>query len=659
MRKLQVLFITLAICSIATGQLTQNNIFYETKYLSSLYNRFTKKIVFENNVKQSLTPFVDPAYLKLDSLNKNPFWKELFSPPAGSSIAGFATKTIANLGGVDVTKIADAVSTIMIDRAKQELTIAFFDRFKVFSEKNPEFALLFPKTTYALQNLLSNTYPNMLPVLRTAFIEDLDPDQIPSNLESLLELPKYSTLLQNFPEIKVAVKSLQLIRRLETEKTVNTAEILKDFSAFPEWTGAAGSREFKNMGNTVRFAALFSEAFRSSDTTRIWVTTAELKELLNDDASTIILLGLFYEKIRHDKIQYQFDAAQPNNITAFETIFAQQKDNISLVKTKILQFIQVVTKVDSSFRSMKKKDTLAIKASNEELYNYINISLNAVDYCLGIVKLFDVRFQNEKYMAIAKGANALYKNIYTKKYTAALKEVMEILISIQQLTKENMNGSPDHKTAYSNFSRFIEKSKSYIHFIGNVADASSSDDIKAALENTILPVGSSSIKKNTLCNISIQTYLGAYASISNMSSLSAWSDRFGVLAPIGISWTPGITSLKKGGSVSLFGSLFDLSAIVDYKLKKDSVVSTTGTNTSVVSKEYSIKLGQIFSPGIYVVYGFPWNIPLAFGAGGQYGPGLSKIEAGTSPVLINPYWRWNLFLAVDMPFFTLKNRTRY
>jgi hypothetical protein len=51
---------------------------------------------------------------------------------------------------------------------------------------------------------------------------------------------------------------------------------------------------------------------------------------------------------------------------------------------------------------------------------------------------------------------------------------------------------------------------------------------------------------------------------------------------------------------------------------------------------------------------FPYNLPLSLGVGAQYGPGLSKIEAGDNTVVTNPSWRWNIFLAVDIPFFTLK-----
>ncbi|WP_315821431.1 hypothetical protein [Paraflavitalea speifideaquila] len=180
------------------------------------------------------------------------------------------------------------------------------------------------------------------------------------------------------------------------------------------------------------------------------------------------------------------------------------------------------------------------------------------------------------------------------------------------------------------------------------------------MSNVILPVGSSTIKKNTHSNFTLQTYLGAYLSTSNgkTASMGAWSDKFGVTATIGVAWTPGFLSWQEKGCLSLYGTVFDIGAIVDYKLRKDSVPGATGTASTTVTKDYSVKLGQIFSPGLYLVYGFPGNLPLSLGYGFQYGPGLAKIDGGNNTTVRNPVVRWCFFLAVDLPFFNISNRNR-
>jgi hypothetical protein len=224
-----------------------------------------------------------------------------------------------------------------------------------------------------------------------------------------------------------------------------------------------------------------------------------------------------------------------------------------------------------------------------------------------------------------------------------------------------MDGELDKQPALDQLEKFVQKLKPYALFMANVVEAKDENEIKAALENVILPVGSSSIKKYARYNISVQTYLGAFLSTSNQNKNAnvAWSDNFGVTAPVGISWTPNFLSWQKAGSLSLFGALFDIGAIVDYKLQKEPNPTSADPNATIITKDYKIELGQIFSPGVFAVYGSGGDLPLALGFGAQYGPGLSKIDAGNLNVSTNPFWRWNFFLAVDLPFFNLANKSKH
>lgn len=82
-----------------------------------------------------------------DSIKVNPFLT-LYSVSTGTvhgSLGTLFKQLAASVSGVDVTNIATGVAMLMIDRAKQELTITFFNRFKKFVEENPEFRVLFPK----------------------------------------------------------------------------------------------------------------------------------------------------------------------------------------------------------------------------------------------------------------------------------------------------------------------------------------------------------------------------------------------------------------------------------------------------------------------------------------------------------------------------------
>jgi hypothetical protein len=594
----------------------------------------------------------------------NPYMRFDTSTATGhGALSGQFQSEVNSIGSLNVTTIANGIASLMVERAKQELTIAFFNRFKKFTTDYPEFQILFPQTTATLNKLLTYTYPQMLPVLRNSFFQDLG--QIPYNLEGVFELPKYATLLNNYPEVLVAVQSLKLVHQIQSGQ-LNAADAMVQFASLSAWD-QTGSLAFKNMKTTVKFAAIFSTSLRSTDPSKNWISLTQAQLLLNSIPYTNVYLGLLWQLARTDNLQYYFDSKNPDVGTNLTDLLWKLRGSVSLIQNRVSQFINVAGEADLAFATISANNTAGKANTNDDYYNYINASIDVINFAFGVVKVFDPRLSVDSYMTIAKDANSLYKDIYTKQYTQTVSDALDILTQVHTLTAANtktnvltMAGALDKASALDGLEAFAEKVKPYALFIANVVEAQSASDVQAALENVILPVGSSSIKKNTKFNVSIQSYLGAFAVTSNVNSAvsGTWSDKFGVTAPIGISITPGFLSWRNGGAISLFGELFDLGAIVDYQLKSDSTVNSSGNTVPVVSKNYSIKLGQIVSPGVYLVYGFFGNLPLALGFGGQYGPGLSKINAGGMTVVGNPSWRYNFFLTVDLPFFNLVNINR-
>lgn len=657
---MKFLIVTFLVCLLGIGSNGQS-VFYDALYIRQhCYNQQEQVFEARADLVKVLAPYYPAGTDISREMIKNPFFKPYVPDNfADGGTASFVSKTLSAVSGLDVTKFANAIADLMIDRAKQELTIAFFNRFKKFADEHAEFKILFPKTTNNLVNLLAQSYPQMLPALRNGFFEDLK--QLTYHLDDVLELPTYQALLINFPEVRVAIRSIRLVHELETG-TATAADLIKDLASLKEWK-ENGSVGFKNMGATIRFAAIFSEGLRNEDTTRIWVSAKDIHSLLTDDVFTGIFMGLVYQKaLLQDLTFYLGKAATPTKLTS---ILTEQAGNILLFQNKLGEFINLTEKVQTGYDDIAKKISAHEKIGDEDIYNYINTSIDIADYAFSIVKIFNEDLVTDKYLTIVKKSNALYKDIYSSQYTQAVNDALDILMQVHDLTSDNKNplhavADDDKKTKLDKLLTFTQKVKPYALFMANMVEAKDEDQVKAALENVILPVGSSSIKKYTNCNISVQTYLGAFFSTSNGSNAAGgtWSDKFGVTAPIGISWTPGGLSWGKGGAISLFGALFDLGAIVDYKLEKSPDATSTDPNATVINKNYKIELGQIFSPGVFAVYGVGANLPLSVGFGAQYGPGLSKIDATNSTVVTNPSWRWNLFLAVDLPFFNLYNRPK-
>src|ERR1700730_9469577 len=137
-------------CSVVSFLLYLNTVTAQNEY----YDAFRLRKDLENNRFFAEGATILFRYFKVDekdnridsikalndSIKLNPFLKDYSVSSGGVRSAGAdVKKLIGSIRGMDVTTIANGIAMFMIERAKQELTIAFFDRFKKFAEKNMEF----------------------------------------------------------------------------------------------------------------------------------------------------------------------------------------------------------------------------------------------------------------------------------------------------------------------------------------------------------------------------------------------------------------------------------------------------------------------------------------------------------------------------------------
>ena len=89
-----------------------------------------------------------------------------------------------------------------------------------------------------------------------------------------------------------------------------------------------------------------------------------------------------------------------------------------------------------------------------------------------------------------------------------------------------------------------------------VVKAESPEEVESAIEAAALPAGSSSIKKNSAFNISLNSYIGGYfgRSFNNTDMIDGDNSTVGVTAPVGIAFSLGLGHYNNGnpiGSLSL------------------------------------------------------------------------------------------------------------
>jgi hypothetical protein len=132
-----------------------------------------------------------------------------------------------------------------------------------------------------------------------------------------------------------------------------------------------------------------------------------------------------------------------------------------------------------------------------------------------------------------------------------------------------------------------------------------------------------------------------------MSFSKSNSPSFGITAPIGFSFSWRSDSKEiYAPSHSLFISAIDLGAPISYRLMNDAANGLPE----------NIKWKQIFSPGLYYIYGFK-NAPMCLSVGVQYTPLLRKIETDSILEEENVV-KAGISLMVDIPLFSIYKNTK-
>lgn len=156
---------------LVDGQIDSSN--------SSLFVSIIKNYLPENQQNKPDRTILT-ALVNESSKYYNPFFKDIIPDPG--RIQSFrATKTdvvsssLASLGGLDVTNIADGLAKFIVERAKQELNTYFFEQFREKLKQYIELKTLFPKTTGQLEFIGTEIYNYNIYIsnLREAFAQDL------------------------------------------------------------------------------------------------------------------------------------------------------------------------------------------------------------------------------------------------------------------------------------------------------------------------------------------------------------------------------------------------------------------------------------------------------------------------------------------------------
>lgn len=538
-------------------------------------------------------------------------------------------KSTSKIGGLNVTNIADGLARFLVERTKQELSIAFFQNFKKVIAANPDFKELFPKTEAVIQVVDKDIYQfsNYLNTLREAFEDDME--NILTQLEPYLK-NKQGVLAAADPnaakKIDYFVSAIIIVNNIK-----NGVHPAKAIGKITTQNITDGNLPLENLQEALKLFNIFSNSLVSRQSDRFWIEPDSLNLLMNQSTFRIYL-GLLYEKHGSDKIfGNQFKSYLDKVAAGFNTGAAE----FDKYQEFLIQILNHAENIELIINGIKEK-----KRAGEKIDSYSEVfetTLNLLKK-LDDLKDLDPAFNISSLTSITRVmelVNDLYIDVNERKFNALILDLSKFLTEV-----------------LGNKYTWDDDLIKYGSFIANVAQAESADQVQAAIEAVALPVGSASIKRKTKTNIALNAFVGLSPGLDFNGDEGYENPRlnFGMASPIGVAFSHGQNYEKSNGkfkksSGSFFISLIDIGALTSYRFSHDS------------EDIPELTLSNIFAPGIYHVWGFA-NNPVSVGLGGQLGPEVRSLESGVVSENDGPNFMIRLFVAVDIPLFNFYTKNK-
>lgn len=138
-----------------------------------------------------------------------------------SIAAETANAEYAKVSGINSTVIIEGLSDFIVERAQEELNIAFMDRFKqrMTNSVPNEYSTLFPRSYDLFLQFEIANYKKLLQSARPSFLSDLQ--NVGLNLPKLLQLEKYEGILDFSPAIYNLALFYNMSQLIYTDHTID------------------------------------------------------------------------------------------------------------------------------------------------------------------------------------------------------------------------------------------------------------------------------------------------------------------------------------------------------------------------------------------------------------------------------------------------------
>ena len=540
------------------------------------------------------------------------------------------------------TQIVDATAQFLVDRVKEELLLAFFDRFLSRVDQSTELTALLPNTYFLLKNNDVFQVPSMGEVWMTAFEEDLL--AIPQNFHLMVQTHPDYFELKNKPELQLFMMAGFIHDKIQDE-----SNLIKIIESFYEKFKETDTQLIQMVG----VVGLIRENLTENDIDDKLVSPEGFQNLFeeNEDAP------LYFSALVYQQERELFDRIKIPQLSTQLILGDLIKTNFVDFTKTAGQFLTRMKKLESSKSEFDNKKYL--KEEQKERYHeavleFANSVFEFLDFSIELAyfsnpELYYTSSYFKAYRPIAKNTIQAIGAGQQKDYGQLMiysMQMMEPLVQVRLDQLENKLGDGDDKRIKKEIKILQGAVKNFMYYGGFMVDvlsANSTSDIKGIINKYAAPVGSYRVKRQSKFSVSLSSYPGLYGGWeSTYDGNESESFVTGVTAPIGLSlnWGNSFYGMKaKGHSFSLYAPIVDIGAAFSYRW----------SNSEGEGFPEEIKWEQIISPGMHVVWGIG-NTPMALMIGAQYTPLLRKITDQNNELQPNA-WRFGATVAVDIPIF--------
>ncbi|SCW46802.1 hypothetical protein SAMN03159284_01043 [Mucilaginibacter sp. NFR10] len=709
------LFLFLLLSCKMFAQQPERRVFYDVLYLKSLYDKDGKIRISPQNKPLFAYYFNLKNTTNVDTvIKKNPFFNLNGIYEAGGASGGTIPSPsglLQSIGSLDVTNLADGLAKFLVERTKQELSTAFFSRFKKELDSTRQLQLLFPVTYKSLTaiDVEIYNYAAYTDLLRESFQKDLA--LLLPNVSNLIDDPCMDQLFAAMPHVRIIFIDALYIAN-EFHEGSHPGDIFHNYLV-----NKAGNGTLKLVNENVYPALqafdLFSQSLRSNQRDKYWVDADSAKMLFSNPVTFQIYLGLLYQQLEKKDINFkegsmkQFLKDRSGDFLKFEEIY--QSYNI--------EFIQKATIVNRYFINLKQLQQKGENTFNyQDYYALYNSSLNLFEQLLKSPLLLNVDPANitipmidrkdtkiDQYLSSARSLGNVYIDVYEKQYPSAIVELSGVYDNLfinkvvtNPIKQDLVRNLADKKAEYDKLQDAVVKTAikkeineleakiaaftewpainkmfiKYANFAAEVSKAKNSDEVKNAIEAIALPVGSSTVKREVIFNVALNAYVGPYVGEEKVHGIDEkYKGTYGLSAPVGISFSWGhrllfVPTGDKKWSTSVFVSLIDIGALASYRFTSGSTPVAKDTSATVAQVP-KIELKNIISPGLFLSVGIP-STPISISGGFQVAPNLRSVSltGANKDVITNTYGdnklytRWSVGVLVDIPILNLFTKGR-